>query len=310
MIIYADDRDYADQMFPGQRQWMLYDKRSAGSNLHQLKKRLFPTSTVYKRACDINERWMHALIVKHALTSHFDHLVTMSQQDIELPDGTLCFAGSGRRFHGQRQRPWAALEGNIHLALYLAPHRVIKRFHTGFPILAAVSLIDALDSIAPLKNRAKIKWVNDILIEGAKIAGFLVQTQSMENTVLSAILGIGLNVNKTPKIKADPFVPKVSSVINFIQEDFTLNLERVLSQLLHSLDKNYKLLIDGHYESLLDRYIERSIIIGHQVKIMSDTPHKRSRQIASGIVIEIGENLELVLKGHSKPVTSGRLILT
>jgi BirA family biotin operon repressor/biotin-[acetyl-CoA-carboxylase] ligase len=233
----------------------------------------------------------------------------MSQKDITLPDGTLCLAGSGRKFHGQRQRPWAALEGNIHLALYLAPHRVIKRFHSGFPILAAVSLVDALDAVTPLKDRAKIKWINDILIDGAKIAGFLVHTQSMENSVLSAILGIGLNVEKIPRIRTDPFVPKVSSLRNFVPDDSVLTQEKVLLELLRSLDKNYQLLLEGNYETLLNSYRERSLVIGRQVRVLSDSPSKKSHEIASGTVIAISENLELIIKGHPKPVTSGRLIL-
>ncbi len=310
MIIYTDDRDYAEQILSGRGPWTPHDTSAVDPNLHHLKKRLFPTGTVHTSASDNHGRWPLALVVKHASSSHFDHLVGLSQKDIKLPDGTLCLAGSSRKFHGQRQRPWSALEGNIHLAVYLSPHRIIKNFHSGFPILAALSLIDALDAFKSLKDRAKIKWVNDILIDGAKVAGFLVHTQSVEDTVLTAILGIGLNVEKAPRIKTDPFVPKVGSLRNFVQEKSALNLEKVLFQLLHSLDKNYDLLLKGQYYVLLKSYRERSLVIGRQVKIVSDTPSKKSREIASGTVIGVGENLELILKGYHKPVTSGRLILT
>ncbi len=253
---------------------------------------------------------MHAFLIKHAFSSHFDHLVELSQKDIELPDGTVCLAGSGRKFHGQKGRHWSALEGNIHLALFLKPKRVIKRYHTGFPVLVAVSLIETLDTIAPLKGRAKIKWVNDILIDGAKIAGFLVHTQSKEETVVSVILGIGLNVEKTPRIKTDSFVPKISSLRDFIQDYSILSQEKILLKLLRSLDKNYQFLLDGHYEPLLNAYRERSLVIGHHVRVFSDSSGKKSQEIASGTVITIGENLELILKDRSKPVTTGRLILT
>jgi BirA family biotin operon repressor/biotin-[acetyl-CoA-carboxylase] ligase len=310
MIVFADDRAFADQIFPGEVLWMPDEVKPEGTNLFHLKTSLFSTKRVFKKMSDLNGRWTYAFVVKHARSSHFDHLVEISQKDITLPDGTLCLAGSGDKFHGQRIRPWAALEGNIHLALYLSPQRVIEHFHSGFPILAAVSLIDALDAITPLKQRAKIKWVNDILIDGAKIAGFLVHTQSKEKTVLSAILGIGLNVERTPKIKADPFVPKVSSLRDFVQEDSVVNQEKVLAQLLHSLDKNYELLLDGRYDTLLNRYRERSSVIGHSVRVLSDSPGKKSNEIATGIVNAIGHNLELIIEGHPEPVASGRLILS
>ncbi len=310
MIIYTDDSDYTEHILPGREPWTPYDKSAVDPNLQHLKKRLFPTGTVYTRVSDKHGRWTHALVVKHAPSSHFDQLVELSQKEVKLPDGTLCLAGSGRKFHGHRQRPWSAVEGNIHLAVSLSPRRIIKNFHTGFPVLVAVSLIDALDAFKSLHGRAGIKWVNDILIDGAKVAGFLVHTQSVEETVLTAILGIGLNVEKTPRIQPDSFVPEVASLRNFVQDEFALNQERVLSQLLNCLDKNYDLLLSGRYSTLLNSYKERSLVIGHHVKVVSDAPSKTSKEIASGIVVDIGVNLELFLKGRKKPITSGRLILT
>jgi len=310
MIIYTDDIGYAEHILPPDLEpWVPYETSAAGPNLHRLKKKLFSTRSVFRRSSDKLGRWPYALLVKHAPSSHFDHLVALSQRDVRLPDGILCLAGSGRKFHGQGQRSWSALEGNIHLAVYLSPQRIIKNFHTGFPILVAVSLVDALDAFDSLKGRANIKWVNDILIDKAKVAGFLIHTQSIENTVLTAILGIGLNVEKTPRIKADPFVPKVASLRNFVQEESALNQEKVLYQLLLSLEKNYDLLLNGQYDALLNSYRKRSLVIGRRVKVMSDAPRNRPGEIAAGTVVGIGENLELILKGVRKSVTSGRLIL-
>jgi biotin-[acetyl-CoA-carboxylase] ligase BirA-like protein len=310
MNIYSDDREYAEEILPSPERWSIYDSSCADSNLSHLLKRLYQNKTVYTRVCETHGIWTHALVVKHAPSSQYDHLVELSRKNVRLPDGTLCIAGSGRKFHGQRQRPWKALEGNIHISVFLSPHRSIKNFHSGFPILAAVTLIDALDAFEPLKGRPRIKWVNDIIIEGAKVAGFLVHTQSVEQTVLTAILGIGLNVEKIPKIQSDPFVPEVSSLRDFIRDDSVLDQEKVLTQLLLSLDKNYELLLSGGFDLLLNSYREHSLVIGRKVKIISDTPCKKPQEIASGTVTDIGENLELILKGHAEPVKSGRLILT
>lgn len=310
MIIFTDDREYAEHILPAQEQWISFNPDAAGPNLLKLISRLYPSKVMYTREIRKDMRWAYVLAVKHASSSHFDHLIALSQKDVELPDGTLCLAGSGCKFHGLRHRRWSAVEGNIHLAVSLSPHRIIKNFHTGFPVLVAVSLIDALDAFKALHGRAGIKWVNDILIDGAKVAGFLVHTQSVEDTILTAILGIGLNVENTPRIQPDSFVPEVASLRNIVQDEFALNQERVLFQLLNSLDKNYDLLLSGRYSTLLKSYKERSLVIGHHVKVMSDTPSKTSKEIASGIVVDIGVNLELFLKGRKKPITSGRLILT
>jgi len=308
MIILTDDRGYAENLFSASGTWMPYSTKAVDPNLNLLKKRLFPTGSVFMKKSDFPGRWTHAVMVQHAPSSQFDHLVDMNQQDKKLPDGTLCLAGSGQNFHGQKQRLWAALEGNIHLAVCLSPHQAIKKFHSGFPLMVAISLIDALDAFESLRGRAKIKWVNDILIEGAKVAGFLVHTQSIENTVLTAVLGIGLNVKSTPIIQRDSFVPAVASLKDFIREESGFNQKKVLSHLLFYLDHNYGRLLDGQHDELLKSYRDRSLVIGRNVRVLSDTPLERSREIASGVVVEVGENLELLLKGHA-PVTAGRLIL-
>ncbi|UCE39850.1 MAG: biotin--[acetyl-CoA-carboxylase] ligase [Candidatus Aminicenantes bacterium] len=286
------------------------DYSTTDPNLGLLMKELYCEKSVYKRQSRCQGRWSYGFIVKKAPSSHFDHLIQLSQRNIELPDGIICQAGSGHKFHGQRGRPWAAPEGNIHLSVYLAPKQKIKGYHIGFPVLAAVSLIETLNAMEGLEGRAKIKWVNDVLIDGAKVAGFLVHTLSSEDTVIAAILGIGLNVEKAPRVKPDPFFPKVASLRKFVQDSSISNRKKVLMRLLACLDNNYNHLLEGKYQKLLDSYRKCSLVIGQSVKILSDTPGKGQKEIASGIVRDIGENLELFLEGEKKPVTKGRLILT
>jgi biotin-[acetyl-CoA-carboxylase] ligase BirA-like protein len=310
MIVFTDNEEYAESILPGHGNWTPVDYSTADPSLSQLIKKLYCEKSVCKRLSRSEGLWSYGFIVKKAPSSHFDCLVQLSQRNVELPDGIICQAGSGRKLHGQRGRPWEALEGNIHLSIYLAPKQKIKGYHAGFPILAAVSIIDTIDAIEGLEGRAKIKWVNDVLINGAKVAGFLVHTLSSEVTVIAAILGIGLNVEKTPKVKPDPFVPKVGSLRNFVQDPSISNRKKVLMKLLDCLDRNYNLLLEGKYHRLLDSYRMHSLVIGQSVKILSDTHGKRQKEIASGIVKDIGENLELVLEGGKKSVNKGRLVLT
>jgi hypothetical protein len=68
-------------------------------------------------------------------------------------------------------------------------------------------------------------------------------------------------------------------------------------------------MLEGKCKELLDSYRKRSLVIGQCVKILSDTPGKEQEEIASGIVKDIGDNLELILEGEKNPVTKGRLIL-
>jgi biotin-[acetyl-CoA-carboxylase] ligase BirA-like protein len=309
MIVITDHQEYADSILPGHGNWTTVNPVTINPNLYELMRKFYGTKDLYQRPGISQGRWGHALIVRTAPSSHFDQLIRLAQKNVRLPDGIICQAGSSEKLHGQRNRPWAALDGNIHLSVYLAPGKRIRGYHVGFPVLAAVSLIDTLDAVHGLEGRARIKWVNDVLIDGAKVAGFLVHTLSSMDTVIAAILGIGLNVEKTPRVKPDPFAPKVGSLREFVQDPPIIDCKNVLTHLLDCLDKNYSLLLDGRYLELLDSYKARSLVIGQEVKIISDTPGQKPAEIAAGIVEDIGENLELYIRGEKQPVTKGRLIL-
>ena len=72
---------------------------------------------------------------------------------------------------------------------------------------------------------------------------------------------------------------------------------------------NIEKIITGNYYELLEIYRTRSIVIGRNVKIMSDPIDGSSELIAEGKVKAIGDNLELFLEGVDEPITKGRLIL-
>jgi BirA family biotin operon repressor/biotin-[acetyl-CoA-carboxylase] ligase len=162
--------------------------------------------------------WPHLLISDFSPSSQYDQLIEMARSEPRPLDRVACIAGSGLDFHGFKGRPWTAMAGNIHLAVHLAPGLPIERFQIAFTILAAVSVVDALDEVPGLRNRSKIKWVNDILVEGAKVAGILAYTQTRATTVASAVLGIGLNVETTPSVDPTPFVPAAASLRDFLPE--------------------------------------------------------------------------------------------
>lgn len=309
MIIFTDSKSYAEKMFTIEESWRPGSGDFVEPALLRLIGELYNGGNLYTARSAGLGRWRYAFAVQTASRSQYDLLVSLQQEGIRLPDGIICLAGSGQEFHGQRGRPWNALEGNIHLSISLAPQRPIERFHIGFSILAAVTLIEAIDRFDDLRGAAVIKWVNDLLIDGAKVAGFLAHTSSTENRVTAAVLGIGLNVEVTPNILSDRFVPRAASLRDFIPDLMACNQRLTLHHILDALQSNYDALLDGSYFALLDRYRERSIIVGRNVRIFSDSPPGNEREIAAGRVTNIGDNLELYLDTTPDPVTKGRLIL-
>ena len=309
MIVLTDDVAYAESLIAPQRDWSPARFYGFDPGLRELAARLFASRPVFVNASDADNRWSHAFVVKEAPCSQYDLLIDLCRTNFIIPDGIVCLAGTGRNFHGQRMRPWVALEGNIHLTVFLAPRREINRYGVGFQILAAAALVETVDSLEGIERRAWIKWVNDILIGGAKVAGFLVHTLSRDRTVEAAVVGIGLNVSRRPELPEDPFVPHAASLQDFHREPSSLSPQKILSLLLDRLSENYELLLSGGIDRLLSLYRKRSLVVGRRVRIFTDPEEGESREAVSGRVVAIGDNLELWLECREKPVTKGRLIL-
>lgn len=104
------------------------------------------------------------------------------------PSGALVTAEFQRRGRGQRGRDWEAAAGQSALLSFVyrpLPGREVRELS----LVTALAVAEALERGTSL--RACIKWPNDILLDGCKTAGILVEAAAG-----SVILGIGVNVNQ------------------------------------------------------------------------------------------------------------------
>jgi len=309
MIVYTDSIKYAEQVLSPGLSWKSVPPKSVNGEVGGVVANLFHTDSITACTVDWNQVWNYLFVVKSSPESQYDTLIRLAQTEKQLPDGILCLAGSGSKLRGFKNRAWVGLEGNIHLSAFLAPGQKVDHFGVGFTILSAVSVIEAIDFIESLEKKACVKWVNDILIENSKVSGVLAHTQSQGEIVTSAVLGIGLNVESTPHVERDPFVPRVASLRDFVPSPNKCNQRLIFNRLARCLDRNYRLLLSGQYHRLLDFYRQRSLVIGREVSIYPDAGGDTSEELVSGRVISIGENLELYLDGIKTPVSKGRLVL-
>lgn len=309
MIVYTDSIEYAEQVLSPGLSWKTVSPASVNKEVEKLYADLYHTDSIAVCTIDWNQVWKYLFIVKSAPESQYDTLIRLAQTEKQLPDSILCLAGSGSKLRGFKNRAWVGLEGNIHLSAFLAPGQKVDHFGVGFTILSAVSVIEAIDFIESLEKKACVKWVNDILIENSKVSGVLAHTQSQGEIVTGAVLGIGLNVESTPHVERDPFVPGLASLRDFVPSPNKCNQRLVFNKLALCLDRNYRLLLSGQYHRLLDFYRQRSLVIGREVNVYSDEGGETSEELVSGRVISIGENLELYIEGVKTPVSKGRLVL-
>jgi BirA family biotin operon repressor/biotin-[acetyl-CoA-carboxylase] ligase len=294
--------------FLGRNFEILSEKTELPENIIPLHDTLFLAETTCNFKLSNLGYWNYLFLVKDAVKSHFDIIVELNSQSLQLPDGIVCIAETGNGFHGFRKRNWNALQGNLHISLFFKPKSKFKNIHAGVLIASAVSIIETIDSIPGLAGLASTKWVNDILINNSKVSGIITQTSSIGNKISAAMIGIGLNVLTTPVIEKDRFTPKAACLKNFTDSP-QCNIELVLNELLNNLSENIKMLNEKDYSQLFEKYCSRSAVIGKTADLYSDPLTGNSKKIFTGKIIGIRENLELIFENSSTPVRSGRLSL-
>ena len=217
----------------------------AGSDTRSVFQGLFKDKQCHEAEVASSHNWNTYCLTEASESSQYDLLVKLAQENTPLPDGLLCLAGEGLGFHGFRKRAWAAPPGNIYVSCYWAPNCKVVHAGVAWMVLAAVSVVDAIDLLPGLNGRASIKWVNDILIDGAKVCGVLAHSLTEGDVTTGAILGIGLNVTATPDVDSTPYVPKAACLSDFAGEDCILTQATAMSALSQALDANYRRLLSG-----------------------------------------------------------------
>jgi BirA family biotin operon repressor/biotin-[acetyl-CoA-carboxylase] ligase len=101
---------------------------------------------------------------------------------------------------GRQGRGWDSPAGNLYISALLRP-AVPLREAPEWSFVAAVALAETLKPLLPKAARPMLKWPNDLLLDGAKAAGILVETGVAANHELDWIcIGIGVNIATKPSL--------------------------------------------------------------------------------------------------------------
>lgn len=98
---------------------------------------------------------------------------------------------------GRRGRGWSSPPGNLYATLLLttpAPARLVAQL--GF--VAALAIADMIEQVGGGRASARLKWPNDVLVEGAKVAGILLETLRADDRRTVVAIGCGVNLKSAP----------------------------------------------------------------------------------------------------------------
>ena len=132
---------------------------------------------------------------------------------------------------GRRGRTWVSEPGNLYASLLLvapvAPDRVAE-----LSFVAALAVRDAIASIPAAKNHAlTLKWPNDVLIDGRKFAGILIEGEGA-----TVVVGIGINCVHHPQTTMFPATDLAAMGVSVTAEEVFLALSAAMQRRLEQWD--------------------------------------------------------------------------
>ncbi len=166
----------------------------------------------------------------------------------EMPELRLlgCRAERQEMGRGQRGRPWLDGTGNLMMSLAWRNGPFVTT-PSLLSLAGAVALVAVLRREArPVARRLRVKWPNDVMIEGRKLAGVLVEARAPGGPVA---LGIGLNLRQAPKLNG---FYQACALADFMAEPpEAAHLARLLVAELEALET---MIAEGEPGRLLDRW--------------------------------------------------------
>jgi len=168
------------------------------------------------------------------------------------PEGLVVFAEQQTKGRGRQRRKWISTRGaGLYFSVLLRPPAVLVDTPV-VTLLGAVAVADTIDETMGLG--ASIKWPNDVLLEGRKVAGVLVEATNAKGKAPLFVLGIGVNTGLVP-----PVAGATSLGRELAREIDRTKLARAL---LRRLDAWYGRLVDGGLSELEEAWRSRSADVG------------------------------------------------
>lgn len=218
-----------------------------------------------------------------------------------IESGHVCFAERQTSGRGRRGRQWVSPFGkNIYLSVYWRSMLGLSQL-SGLSLAAGASVVSALKKAGC--NNIGLKWPNDVLINGKKVAGLLLEVSGEQNGPANVVLGIGVNI-QMPESDAqaiDQPWEDLSAVMNTSEYHRNRLSGMVLESLLLSL-KKYE---SSGLASALKEWREHDLFEGKQVSL------RLADKYVHGIYRGIDDNGALLLQQgrHLIPYHGGEISL-
>jgi BirA family biotin operon repressor/biotin-[acetyl-CoA-carboxylase] ligase len=174
-------------------------------------------------------------------------------------EGTVVIAGEQTAGKGRLRRVWLSPQGSLALSTILYPRLV---YLPSLIMLASLAVVRSIEAVTGLKSQ--VKWPNDVLINGRKVCGILIESDVRGDTVAYAIIGIGINVN-LKLVDFPGILPLATSLSEELGRD--VSLLGLIQQLLVEIEGLYLTLPAGG--SIYEEWRDSLVTLGKKVRVES-----------------------------------------
>lgn len=195
----------------------------------------------------------------HFTVWHHDRIGSTNDEARRLaregaPHGTVIHADEQTAGRGRLAHTWFSPPGNLYVSILLRTGQPAART-AELSFLAALVVADTVEAMLPRQTRAMLKWPNDVLINGAKIAGIL-----LEQADDATIIGIGLNVLQAPSNTA-------YKTTTMVANGGIASVDGARDILLDGLGRHLKVWqVDG-FVPIRQQWLDRSYPIGAAIRV-------------------------------------------
>jgi len=249
----------------------------------------------------------HAMsITTHSLVEDF-HLLSYQELDSTNEEakrlavggashGAFVWGKSQTAGKGRSGREWVSKQGNLFVSVLLSPDVALKHYQE-VSFVAALAVKEMLEPIVGDEYELSLKWPNDVLLDGKKIAGILLESVSIDNKDW-LIVGVGLNVDSFPKKVRYPATCLTQSGVQIISAKIAL------SRFIHHFVGRYDMWIKEGFAPVRLAWCDSGYRFGKQVAMESGDEH------IEGIFADINDDGAMVVKtqsGELREIVAGEM---
>lgn len=216
-------------------------------------------------------------------------------------EGVVVLAEGQTAGRGRLGRSWVSPPfRNLYLTIVLRPAVTPAEA----PLIALVGGLATAEAVATYGIDARLKWPNDVLVDGRKVAGLLAEMDCDGDRLAAVLLGIGVNVNLGLDELPEELRDKAGSVAAAL--DRTLARHELADHLLSAFERRYDQFLRDGFAALRDDWNRMSCLGGRQVEIVDG-----DRRI-SGEVVGLAADGTLELRstgGETHHVVAGEVTI-